>query len=344
MADSTLDEAYERVRHTGPERSGWLSNHAPMAVEALVHHGHERAVHRWLDSYAGRLEERPRGIRPIPTSEWRDPLGDPVRTGDWLNYFDRELAGQPWRHMLVRWWPRLLPGIAAGATHGVIRVGHAVRALLDNETTPRVTELGQGLAYWAARWQPLAPPGGGPYPPTDPRSALDRVPRVPDQRFGIRARLAQLAGLDEWPAAAGVVPGSPGEDVPRRLAAIVDAAVAQHGTHGYASPVMLVHAATAPNAVLRALPALPRTLWAPSLDAAWAAAAAVTAAYAPTGSRPAPRADARPHRDELMRLAADSGDAHAIKFVDAAIDTHNRSRDAAVLTAAARSIQQIAAD
>jgi len=108
------------------------------------------------------LEERPRGICSIPADEWRDPLGDAVRTGDWLNYFDRELAGEPWREVLVRWWPRLLPGIAAGATHRVIRVGHAVRALLDNETARRVAELGQGLAYWAARWQPLAPPGAGP--------------------------------------------------------------------------------------------------------------------------------------------------------------------------------------
>jgi hypothetical protein len=344
MADSTLDAAYERVQHTGPERDGWLSNHAPMAVEALVHHGQARVVHRWLDSYADRLEERPRGIRPIPADEWRDPLGDPVRTGDWLNYFDRELASQPWREVLVRWWPRLLPGIAAGATHGVIRVGHAVRALLDHETAPRVAELGQGLAYWAARWQPLAPPGAGPYPTTDPRSALDAVPRVPDQRFGIRSRLGQLAELAEWPAAAGAVPGSDGEDVPARLGTIVDAAVALHGTHGYASPVMLVHAATAPNAVMRALPALPRTLWVPSLDAAWAAAAAITAAYAPTQARPTPRVRADLDNDELMQHATDSGDEHAIKFVDAAIDAHTRSGDPAVLATAAQAIEQIAAD
>ena len=69
--------------------------------------------------------------------------------------------------------------------------------------------------------------------------------------------------------------------MPTRLAGIVDAAVVRHGTHGYASPVMLVHAATAPNAVLRTLPALPPALWVPSLAAAWAATAAVTAAYAP---------------------------------------------------------------
>jgi hypothetical protein len=315
-----------------------------MAVEALVRRGHARVVHRWLDSYADRLEERPRGIRPIPADEWRDPLGDPVRTGDWLNFFERELAGEPWRDVLVRWWPRLLPGIAAGATHGVIRTGHAVRALLDNESAPRVAELGQGLAYWAARWQPLAAPGAGPYPTTDPRSALDAVPRVPDQRSGIRARLAQLADLPDWPAAAGAVPGSADEDVPTRLAAIVDAVVVRSGTHGYASPVMLVHAATAPNAVLRALPALPGTLWASSLNAAWAAAAAVTAAYSPAQARPAPAIRVGLDIDEVMLRATDAGDAHAIKFVDTALDAHARSGDAAVLAITAQSIEQIAAD
>ncbi|MGW0432397.1 questin oxidase family protein [Micromonospora sp. NPDC003197] len=344
MTSSALDEAYERVRHTGPERNGWLSNHAPMAVEALVHRGHERAVHRWIDGYADKLEERPRGIRPIPSDEWRDPLGDPVRTGDWLNYFERELAGEPWREVLVRWWPRLLPGIAAGATHGVIRVGHAIRALLDEETEPRVAELGQGLAYWAARWQPLAPPGAGPYPTTDARSALDAVPRVPDQRSGIRARLAQLADLPLWPTAAGAVPGDNKDDVPTRLAGIVDAAVIRHGSHGYASPVMLVHAATAPNAVLRALPALPSTLWAPSLAAAWAATAAVTAAYAPTEARPISPAGINLSLDEVMRGATETGDAHAIKFIDTLSDTYLRSGDPALLAVAAQSIEEIAAD
>ncbi|WP_422770331.1 questin oxidase family protein [Plantactinospora sp. WMMC1484] len=361
MENFTIDEAYERLRHTGPERDGWLSNHAPMAAEALVRHGYAAQVHRWLDRYADRLTERPRAIAAIPAAQWRDPLGDPTRTGDWLDYFARELADEPWRAVLARWWPRLLPGIAAGATHGVIRVGHAVRALLDAETPARVAELGAGLGYWAARWQPLAPPGAGPYPATDPRTALDRVPRVPDQRFGIRARLAQLAGVPEWPATAGTVPGSPDATVPARLAAIVDAAVLRYGSHGYASPVMLVHAATAPNAVLRTLPALPVPLWQPSLAAAWAATAAVTAAYSPAGPRavtgasepagPRPVGDGRADRrfeeradrgfDEVWRRAVRSGDEHAIKFVDTAADTYARSGDGTLPGLVAESIRPL---
>jgi hypothetical protein len=330
MTDSTLDEALERLRGTGPERDGWLSNHAPMAVEALAHHGRTGEIHAWVDRYRDRLEDAPRGISPIGRADWRDPLGDPVRTGDWIAFFTREVQESPWREVLATWWPRLLPGIAAGATHGVIRVGHAVRALLDVETEPRVAELGQGLAYWAARWQPIAPAGHGPYRSTDPRAALDAVPRVPDQRFGIRNRLAQLPDLDGWPAAAGAVPG--GGEVPDRLREIVTAAVLRYGRYGYGSPVMLVHSATAPAAVLRTLPALPASLAAPSLAAAWAAAAAVTAAYSPTAPRPIDLAATDPAA--VIDRAGESGDPHAIKFADAAVEMWQSTPDAALLAAA----------
>jgi hypothetical protein len=249
---------------------------------------------------------------------------------------------EAWRDVLTRWWPRLLPGIAAGATHGVIRVGHAVRALLDEETAPRVSELGQGLAYWAARWQPIAPAGAGGYARSDPRSALDAVPRVPDQRFGIRNRLAQLADLPEWPASAAAVPG--GDGVDGRLAGIVGAAVLRHGTHGYAEAVMLVHAATAPLAVRRVLPALPSPLAMPSLAAAWAASAAVTAAYSPASGRPAPTvAGPDPDPTESMTRAADSEDPHAIKFADAAIEIWSATKDPALLAAADQCTELITA-
>ncbi|GLY72442.1 hypothetical protein [Actinoallomurus iriomotensis] len=103
------------------------------------------------------------------------------------------MTERPWRTGLETWWPRLLPGIAAGATHGVIRTGHAVHALLDHEDGPRLAKLGQALGYWAARWQqvPSAVPSGT----AGPASALAAVPRVPDQKAGTSHRLGQLADL-----------------------------------------------------------------------------------------------------------------------------------------------------
>ncbi|WP_199536782.1 questin oxidase family protein [Spongiactinospora gelatinilytica] len=210
--------------------------------------------------------------------------GAPDRLGDWLTFFGREVREQPWRAVLETWWPRLLPGIAAGATHGVIRTGHAVHALLQRQDETRLAELGQALGYWAARWQPIAG-FGAPSGTAGPGSALAALPRVPDQSKGINHRLEQLAEVAEWgPALASLKPAADAGQARAGLIELADAATLRYLTHAHGSPIMLVHAATAPTAVLRTLPALPAHMWGAGLDAAWAAAAAVTAAYAPAAA------------------------------------------------------------
>src|SRR5215472_10235263 len=97
-AAGVLDEAYERLHRTGPEFDGYLSNHGPMAAEAMVRHGHAENVGPWLDDYVRRLEEFPRGSGPIG-ADWREALGDPRRVADWTALFRREAAAQPWREV-----------------------------------------------------------------------------------------------------------------------------------------------------------------------------------------------------------------------------------------------------
>ncbi|MET8229341.1 hypothetical protein ABZS77_01505 [Micromonospora sp. NPDC005298] len=339
MSDGILDEAYERLHRTGPEYEGWLSNHGPMAVEALARHGHQQRVHRWLDGYLGRLDEPPRGLHPI--DDWRAALGDPKRAGDWLAHFDRELREHPWREVLGTWWPRLLPGIAAGATHGVIRVGHAVRALDADDTNPRrIAELAQALGYWAARWQPVpgtdrlfADPSARPEQ-VDVDAALTAVPRIDDQSGGVRDRLGRLARVPRWePALAALRPARTPAEARRGLTTLVHRAGLDYLRFGHASPVMLVHAVTAPTAVLRTLPALDRALWAPSLAAAWAATAAMTSVYAPTdGTAPPTVTAATPA--EVFARAARHGDEHVVKLADAVLDAHTATGDERLLTAA----------
>ena len=176
-----LSEAYQRLHRNGPEFGGdergdnRLTNHGPMAVEVICRRGLEIDVHRWLDRYIRRLTELPATADPITDATWRQALGGGQRRiGDWTAYFTCQLAERPWRNVLATWWPRLLPGIAAGSTHGVIRVSHAVRTLRAVEPTrPAVTELGYGLAFWAARFRALpahgAPSAACPRPPRSPR-------------------------------------------------------------------------------------------------------------------------------------------------------------------------------
>ena len=357
---SLLDEAYARLHRTGPEFQGWLSNHGPMAVEALVRNGHAGAVHSWLDDYMRRLEDFPRGYRPIGDDDWREALGDARRIADWTTYFQRGVTDAPWPEVLNTWWPRLLPGLTAAATHGVIRVGHAVRSLLtDGDSPARRAELAHGLAYWAARWDTVAGVGealarlthasrDGPVDempaPVALEGALASIPLLSDRTGGIVERLNRLGSLPDWPSLLTPpdLPSDP-DGIESWLAKLIDVAVVRYLLYGHGDEIMLVHSVTAPNAVLRTLPALDRQLFVPSAAAAYVAAAALTSIYsAPT---PAPTASlpgfaARSPADAFAR-AVDHGDEHVIKFADAAVDSYARTGDERALLAIFRAAELV---
>jgi hypothetical protein len=323
-----LEEALERLHSSGPERDGWLSNHAPMVVEALAAHGQAGAVHRWVDLYQSKLEDFPDRVAPVTDDNWAEALGDPRRIADWTDHFSRALAERPWRSVLAEWWPRLLPGLYGGATHTVIRAGHAVRAQETDENAPRTTELAHALGYWAARHQPVTGLAVLPGAPTAMES-LDSVPAIEPGHIGFRDRLSAVHRLPAW------ADDVTDPDTARaRLTELVHASTHRYATHGHGEPTMLVHAATAPNAVLRTLDSLPRELWAPSLHAAWAASAAVTAMYAPEEAvlyTPPGHLTA----EEVLERALAHGDEHVIKLTDTALDVG----DDLALAAALRSVE-----
>ncbi len=202
-----LPEAYQRLHRFGPEYGGdeegnhGLTNHGPMAVEVIVRRGLEIDVDRWLDRYVRRLAELPTAGADIRPDQWRSALGVARRLPDWTAYFRRELRERPWTTVLAEWWPRLLPGIVAGSTHGVIRVGHAVRTLragMPGCPTPTETldELAHGLAFWAARYREL-PSVAAPAGRLDAAEALPGVARLHDQSGFIAHRL-EPARAQSW--------------------------------------------------------------------------------------------------------------------------------------------------
>src|ERR1035437_7631473 len=84
---------------------------------------------------------RPRRWSVTAMATWWVP-GSMCTCAVWRALFGREIGEQPWRQVLNAWWPRLLPGVVAAATHGVIRVGHSVRALLtDGDDLSHLAEL-----------------------------------------------------------------------------------------------------------------------------------------------------------------------------------------------------------
>ena len=232
---------------------------------------------------------------------------------DWDRYFRAQLAEEPWRDVLARWWPRLLPGLAAAATHGVIRTSHAARSLAAAEQAALTPPGGP-------RTRPRARLLGGPLPGAA-RPPADRRPAGPGRR-GQRAAgrrrppaaglifetlTAELAGQPGFGAAVGALRGP--TDVPADLAALAREFARVFLVYGRTRPIALLHSVTAPVAARSVLPLLPAEVARPTYDALWQVGAALYAVY--TGGddpraaarRPAPvgRRAGRPRRRHRRR-------------------------------------------
>jgi hypothetical protein len=315
--DGVLDMALERLARTGPEYAGGLSNHGPMAVEALVALGRPDAVAPWVAEYAMHLDPPPAPRAAIAPGDWKEALGQLERVADWGVLFRRELAEGPWREVLRRWVPRLAPGFVAAATHGVIRTSHAARGLEARETPPRIHELAEGLAYWAATYAQLpdsaAPPGSA--RPSEAVATLELLPASQRRSGGFIT--SRLAGLFDFPSFADVasrvaVAGDP-SDFFSDLTATFARIYLENATPG--KLVTFVHAVTGPSAARLLLPYADQAGTRALMRHAWQTAAALYVAIGDRPSHPPPEPDP-PSAATLVDQAVANGDEHAIKLAE----------------------------
>src|SRR5882724_9451962 len=193
---TSLDHALETLAPYGTELKNGNSNHAPMVAEALCAMGRPDAVMPWIERYRERMLPRPPGGDSILRDDWRSALGERDRFSDWAEFFREELRQASWREVLDLWVARLAPGFCAAATHGVIRVGHAVRSLTVAETSCRVRELADALASWTATYQELPTDPDAVNGTMPPYQAIAKIAVIPPgnrrQQGGITAALAML--------------------------------------------------------------------------------------------------------------------------------------------------------
>jgi hypothetical protein len=334
--DHVLDESLNRLAATGPEFDGGLSNHGPMGAEALIRLGRADDVEPWLDRYIRELEEPPRATNKITDETWREALGVPRRVGDWEMYLHDQFADEPWQTVLARWWPRLTPGLAASATHGIIRTSHAARSLAAAQTSERVAELARGLAYWAATYFEV-PGAASTMGDLDLDAAMRGLPvaATPDPggliTDGIRA---QLADEPRFPAAVAAL--RPPGDVPADLLRLGITFARVFLVYGRSRPIALLHAVTAPVAARSVLGLLPAEMARPTYDRLWQVTAALyTSFVAGAAPEPVPLADPLAPA-ELADRAVAAYDVHAIKLTEACLRLHAESPDPVLLHAAAR--------
>lgn len=171
-----LDDLLIEGRAYSAEFPYLLANHLPMILVALDRLGAPEArLRSYFDMYRctkGLVPVPPAGA-PIAAGTWADALGDRSREADYRNFFVLEVRRLGIETSLRAYLPTLIPGIAASALHGLMRLSYAV-ARMD------AAEVGTALGYWAATYLPL-PPSTGAAPITDdPGVVLARIGSLAD--------------------------------------------------------------------------------------------------------------------------------------------------------------------
>jgi hypothetical protein len=145
-----------------------LSNHLPMVLVALHRMG---ASDERLEAYCDIYREQ-NGLVPIPErigkitpDNWREFLGQRAREGDYRAFFAGEVARLGATPAAVLYLPHLMPGMAASATHALMRMAYATMTDSDEET-------GVALAYWASTYLSLGPSRGHTPTTDDPADVL----------------------------------------------------------------------------------------------------------------------------------------------------------------------------
>lgn len=338
---STFDEALEMLRGAGPENRNGLTNHAPMAAEAMCALGRPEPVRSWVERYRSKILPEAARVERIEATRWESALGDLSRNSDWAAFFDNEFKEAPWREVLGRWVARLAPGIVASATHGVIRTGHAVRALANSENPLRMHELAEGLAYWAATYHRLPSAPGGPENllPSQAIGTVEVVPR--EQRSYGRTIVSGLDPLERHPAFAGVIGMIDAGGEPGALLSDMTATFGRvylGNAREILGAIAYIHCVTGPGALRMIMPHVPEATSRAALRYAWQAACAIYSAF---GFRPQPKNPIEPPAEDdaaLIDMAVATGDEHAIKFTEACLRENALHTNVAYLASAHHAI------
>lgn len=338
-ATAALDAALRQFHDSDPEFGGGMSNHGPMASEALETMGYPDRIEPFAARYRERLEPMTSG-HAMTDAEFDAAVGNPGARVDLIATVSRRVRDAGPQATLGALVPRLLPGLVAAAFHGTLRTAHAVRAWTRHDAAVRQTEIAHGLGYWAARYVTLpGQPGGKPEAGVSVVDALSAVPLVPaEQRGGglIVDRFGVLSALPGY--AEAVARWDPDAVSPHETLDALSAAAARlllTNSSGRSRFVYL-HAVTGTAAIRTLLDVLSPADQKEAARHLFGAVAAVHATHGEAGdalARAWPMSQADPAA--LRSAAADSTDDHTIKLVEASLREYDRTGRPELLAAAA---------
>ena len=315
---ATIDEILDLISFAGAELVNGNANHGPMAAESLFTLGRDEAVLPWVESYRDRLTHRPVPAARIVRDDWREQLGRRDRLGDWIQFFQDELAEHSWQSVISKWVPRLAPGLMAAAGHGLIRTGHAVRSLSRGETPQRIDELAQGLGYWAARYYVLPGTPSNDNAGHSPLDGLSYVGRLHGPEFDSSGSIIrQIQGLESHPEFESTIDlVDTGADVSRFISRLTETFASVYLANRK-DLIAFVHAVTAPSALRLLSPYLSGSDAHRAARYGWQGCAAIYSWYS---TAPPPDLNQFEVPDEgtqeLIDRAVAAGGAHSIKFTE----------------------------
>lgn len=334
-----LDEALDMMSRLAP-----LSNHGPMAAEALVALGRADSVISFAEAYRKRFTAiYPERRQAMTRENWREALGDGSRAADWVDFFNRELKEAAWPRVLEEWSARLAPGLAAAAAHGLIRTAHAARSLSVKETPLRLRELAEGLGYWAAYYQPLPESQNARKESLKPDQALSRIPLLPvEKRPRGGSIMIGLRNLDEFAPFAAVADlvvtdGDAGKLLSQVTETFATVYV-RNATHR--NFIALIHAVTATAGLRSLLPCLSPATTKRMLRYGWQTAAALYSVFG-TGATDNLVEAKEIKRDDLIERAVASREEHSIKFTEACLREYAINPKTVYLEAARDAVERI---
>jgi hypothetical protein len=330
-AVETYRKLVREYADAGPFTLEGSSNHLPMALAALALDGAPAAaLEQFARSYVVKLEPR-RPPRPAllhsVQAAW-DCRAQPARYWDVEAFFRGALRAGDLKPVLSAWLPRLLPGMAASAFHGLLRTAYAIRM-------EEPGEMAAGLAAWVTGFFAMPLPRGAALALPPQLERLDRAPALqPDSwsRPLIMGRLREVAGHAVFNDLLQPLPPSPFD------AALQD--MASHAVDRYAErlDVTVLHLVTAAHALTMLEPYLPEPQAA--LQALWPAYAG---AWVVAGSVPSTDGDgagAVLDWAEIRARAHASTDDHVVRAVFSCAELAQRWQDDRFRIAASRLVTQ----
>jgi hypothetical protein len=313
--DATFDDVLAALHATSAVYRDALSNHGPMAIEAMVELGLTDEIVAFIETYDGTLEARDQAT-PLSDAERDTARGDMSKLAAWTATYRRDAETMSAEDLLARDWDALAPAWIAAGWHGVLRLAHALRSLGRAESTVRTQEVAHALAFQASWFREL-PGRPGERPSRGLLEALRATPDVSNaQRRAAGLILERMEPVDDLEGFEDAVAAVDlGDDVGAAITELSAAAARMFLAAG-GTDILLLHAVTGTSALRLLLPWLDPDQARTALGFAFQAVAAAKAA---TGIGDDWTEDGDETVDAIAELASGASDPHVIKFCEAAV-------------------------